>query len=190
MSDRPVRPVGRVFLTHAPNQPEGKVERLGSLAHELTHVAAGDSYRNTDILLLCRGNLGKEEMRALAHERAAHAAELKGLLTDDMVTPRQRQLIDNKIDYLTKPGQLGKYVGGFKTQLLAENPEKAQALTELAKEEMHTSASLVEYDTVLTQLLVYLHAWQVPHAHPFHQRVRVLAEAQRNDRAEAARADA
>ncbi|MFD3802128.1 DUF4157 domain-containing protein [Streptomyces sp. NPDC058611] len=173
---------GRYTMNHAVNQTEGRTERLGSLAHELTHVAAGESYHNTAILLLCDSGLDKEQMRAIALERAGHARALKGLLTDDMVTGRQRSLIENKLEYMTKNGQMGKYVAGFKAKLNAEDETRTQMLEALAREESEASASLVEYDTVLTQLLVYLHSWRVPVDHPFYREVRRLAQAQREGR--------
>lgn len=172
----------RYRMTHAVNQTEGKVERLGSLAHELTHVAAGESYDNTAILLLCRSDLTEGQMRELAQERAGHAGRLKGLLGGTPVTARQRSLIENKLEYITKRGQLGKYVQGFRAALVAENEEKERMLQRLVDQDGGECASLVEYDTVLTQLLVYLHSWNVPADEPFHREVRRLAQIQRAGR--------
>ncbi|WP_240979251.1 DUF4157 domain-containing protein [Streptomyces sp. HNM0574] len=163
--------------------PEGRVERLGALAHELTHVAAGESYRNTSILLLCRQGLGKQEMLHLAKERAGQVRHLKSLVTDDMVTGRQHMLLDNKLDYMVRPTRLAGYVMSFKEQLKAEiGEERHTELMEIAHEEMADSATLVEFDTVLTQLLVFLHSWNVPESHPFYQEVQRLARVQRNSR--------
>lgn len=174
---------GDYRMKHELNQSEGKIERLGSLAHELTHVAAGESYDNTSILLLCQRGLSKQEMLKLAKERAGHARNLTSLLTDDMVTSRQQDLIENKIAYTTRSGRMLSYIGSFKAQLKSEvGEEQFKELEEVAMEEMEDSATLVEYDTVLTQLLVYLHSWEVPENHPFYKEVRRLAQAQRNSR--------
>lgn len=174
-------------MTHALEQPGGKVERLGSLAHEMTHVAAGESFRNTDILLLCRSGLTREQMEEIARNRADDADNLKGLLDEDMLNAEQRELITFKLAYLTKPGQFRKYVENFMERLNTEDATRARMLHDIAKgPNAAQAASLVEYDTVLTQLLVYLHSWGVPADNAFHAEVRRLAAAQQLARTEAA----
>ncbi len=167
-------------MRHLLSQPQGRVERLGSLAHEMTHVDVGEAYGNTELLLICRRGMTAHQMVALAEERAAKITGLRGLLDDGVTaTPGRRQLVDNKLDYVTRPGQLGKYIVGPGAGL---DPDQKKILLDVVKRAEAKSTALVEYDTVLTQLLVYLHSWGVPQTHLFYQRVLELAAEQHAER--------
>ena len=61
-----------------------------------------------------------------------------------------------------------------------------QRLLEIEALSAPNSSTLVEYDTVVTQLLVYLHRWGVPQTDPLYTAVAQLATELRNDRRAAA----
>ncbi|MFE2382134.1 eCIS core domain-containing protein [Streptomyces misionensis] len=178
-------------MRHAVYQGQGTTERLGSLAHELTHVDAGESYANTAILLLLRRGLGDDEIRRLAEERNAEIDLLKNLLEQDggTLTAAQSDLFRAKLDYASDPQKgVGRYAASFKSHGKIDEPTY-QYLMRVELLTAKKSSVLVEYDTVITQLLVYLHRWGVAHDHPLYAEVARLAARLRSDRADAATAD-
>ncbi|MFG3360085.1 eCIS core domain-containing protein [Streptomyces griseofuscus] len=172
-------------LRHMMAQPEGATGRLGSLAHELTHVDAGESFDNTQILLLLRQNLADAEITALAKERKARVDALRGLLAGDgTLTDDQKDLFASKLRYATDPSKgVGRYAANFKSKLDAATHQR---LLEIEALSAPNSSTLVEYDTVVTQLLVYLHRWGVPQTDPLYTALTQLATELRNDRRAAA----
>ncbi|MEU6464136.1 DUF4157 domain-containing protein [Streptomyces sp. NPDC046976] len=172
-------------LKHTMAQAGGATERLGSLAHELTHVDAGESFDNTQILLLLRQNLADADITALAKERKARVDALLGLLAgNETLTDAQQDLFTFKLKYATDPDKgVGRYAAAFKKKLDAAT---YQRLLEIEALSAPNSSALVEYDTVVNQLLVYLHRWGVPQTDPLHTAVAQLATELRNDRRAAA----
>ncbi|MFY4720726.1 DUF4157 domain-containing protein [Streptomyces sp. LaBMicrA B280] len=172
-------------LKHMMAQGEGATERLGSLAHELTHVDAGESFDNTQILLLSRRNLADADIKALATERKARVDALQALLhRSGALTPDQANLFESKLTYATDPAKgVGRYAAQFKDKLDAATHQRLMEIEGLTSP---NSSTLVEYDTVVTQLLVYLHRWGVPQTDPLYTAVTQLATELRNDRRAAA----
>ncbi|WDO05083.1 DUF4157 domain-containing protein [Streptomyces murinus] len=172
-------------LRHTMAQAGGATERLGSLAHELTHVDAGESFDNTQILLLLRQNLADADITALAKERKARVDALLGLLAgNETLTDAQKDLFAFKLRYATDPNKgVGRYAASFKKKLDAAT---YQRLLEIEALSAPNSSTLVEYDTVVTQLLVYLHRWGVPQTDPLYTAVAQLATELRDDRRAAA----
>ncbi|MFH7339651.1 DUF4157 domain-containing protein [Streptomyces sp. KHY 26] len=174
-------------LKHMMSQPAGATERLGSLAHELTHVDAGESYDNTPVLLLLRQDLGDAEIRELARERSARVRSLEGLLERSAtLDAEQRALFAAKLRYATDPAKgVGRYAAMFRTsgKIDEDTHRRLQEIENLSKP--HSSV-LVEYDTVVTQLLVYLHRWGIAQEDPLHAAVARLADELRTERRSAA----
>ncbi|MEU3536299.1 MULTISPECIES: DUF4157 domain-containing protein [Streptomyces] len=172
-------------LKHMMAQGDGATERLGSLAHELTHVDAGESFDNTQILLLLRPDLADADITALAKERRARVDALKALAKrDGTLTSAQQDLFEDKLKYATHPAKgVGRYAAFFKDKL---DPATHQRLLDIEDLTSPNSSTLVEYDTVVTQLLVYLHRWGVPQADPLYTAVTQLATELRDDRRAAA----
>ncbi len=172
-------------LKHMMVQGDGATERLGSLAHELTHVDAGESFGNTQILLLLRQNLADAEITALATQRKGRVDTLQALLdSDGTLTEDQKNLFRSKLTYATDPAKgVGRYAMLFKGKL---DDATYQRLMQIEKLSAPNSSTLVEYDTVVSQLLVYLHRWGVDPANPLYTAVTQLATELRNDRRAAA----
>jgi hypothetical protein len=178
-------------MTHAMNQPGGATERLGSLAHELTHVDAGESYANTAILLLMRPGLSDPDIKSLVADRKARIGQLRALLgSSPALNPGQKQLVGGKLHYAEDPGKgVGRYAVQFHASRKIDDPtfHRLKQIEDLAKPD---SSVLVEYDTVITQILVYLHQWQVDQQDPLYVAVMNLAGQLRRDRAAARSAGA
>ncbi|MEU5795381.1 DUF4157 domain-containing protein [Streptomyces sp. NPDC047813] len=172
-------------LKHMMVQADGATERLGSLAHELTHVDAGESFGNTQILLLLRQNLADAEITALAARRKSRVDALGALLdSDGTLSDDQKSLFASKLRYATDPAKgVGRYAMLFKDKL---DTATQQRLLEIETLSAPNSSTLVEYDTVVTQLLVYLHRWGADPASPLYRAVTQLATELRADRRAAA----
>jgi len=170
-------------MRHMLHQTSGATERIGSLAHELTHVDSGETYANTEILLLMRRNLGDGEIRQLVGQRRADIDRLNTLLAQSQsLTDRQRELFDAKVKYAVEPMKgVGRYAALFKSSGKIDDPT-FQRLTHIEQLSAPNSSLLVEYDPVVTQLLVYLQRWGVGQQDPLHAEVMRIAGRLRNDR--------
>ncbi|MFG2536992.1 hypothetical protein ACGFU4_17245 [Streptomyces sp. NPDC048511] len=150
---------------------------LGHIAHELTHVAAHQAFGSSPVMELVRSGATDQEVAALATERQQTLADLKAALAgngefDDF----QRDMLEEKLVYGAQPEKLEQYASSF---------EKARKITAAQKERLvgwgkaagSASGTLVEYDTVLNQMLIYLHMWQTSQDNPFYVRLRAAAQA-------------
>lgn len=168
-------------VANPPNHPGGTAERLGSLAHELTHVDAGEAYNNTDILLLYGQGLNNNQVVQLATDRRATLDNLINLLdTHQGLTWDQRDLFGKKLKYAGEKSLL-KYAADFRVRDLIDVPTYNQ-LRQIDALTAGNSGLLVEYDTVINQLLIYLHMWGVPQDSPLYVEVLRVAEQQRQER--------
>jgi hypothetical protein len=168
---------------HTIRQAHGATERLGSLAHELTHVDAGEAYGNSDILLLFSPSLTDEEVKSLTAERLATIERLRGLLAaSGALNADQQGLVKFKLDYATdrRKGVL-VYADNY---LMAKKIDQAQyeRLKHIDELSAPHSSVLVEYDPIFTQILVYLHQWGVDQADPFYDAVMREATRLRTER--------
>ncbi|MYQ42399.1 hypothetical protein B046DRAFT_05823 [Streptomyces sp. LamerLS-316] len=150
---------------------------LGHIAHELTHVAAHQAFGSSPVMELVQSGATDQEVAALARERQQTLAELKAALAgsaefDDF----QRDMLEEKLVYGAQPLKLELYASTF---------EKAGKITAAQKERLvgwgtaagNASGTLVEYDTVLNQMLIYLHMWRTSQDNPFYVLLRKAAQA-------------
>uniref|UniRef100_A0AAU3HYM8 Uncharacterized protein n=1 Tax=Streptomyces sp. NBC_01393 TaxID=2903851 RepID=A0AAU3HYM8_9ACTN len=160
---------------------------LGHIAHELTHVAAHQAFGSSPVMELVQSGATDEEVAALAAERKQSLADLKAALAgnpefDDF----QQGMLEEKLGYGAQPQKLEQYASSF---------EKAGKITAAQKEQLvgwgsaagDASGTLVEYDTVLNQMLIYLHMWQTSQDNPFYVRLRAAAQAAYDRRSRARR---
>lgn len=160
---------------------------LGHIAHELTHVAAHQAFGSSPVMELVQSGATDQEVAALAEERTRTLAHLKADLAgsaefDDF----QQSMLDEKLVYGAQPEKLELYAYSF---------EKAGKITAAQKERLigwgkaagNASGTLVEYDTVLNQMLIYLHMWQISQDNPFYVRLRAAAQAAFDRRSRALR---
>ncbi|MFJ5030231.1 DUF4157 domain-containing protein [Streptomyces sp. NPDC088560] len=173
-------------MKHALSQSAGATERLGSLAHELTHVDAGETYGNSEILLLLRQGLSDDEIRNLARDRTAQIDSLKTLLNQSQaLTAEQKDLFAAKLQYAVEPMKgVGRYATLFKSSGKIDDATH-ERLMHIERLTAPNSSVVVEYDTVVTQLLVYLHRWGVDQREPLYAAVTELATRLRADRSAA-----
>lgn len=171
----------RYTVNHSLSQADGEAERLGSLAHELTHVAGSEAYDNTQIMLLVDSGLSEDQMVRIAERRIRTVADLEQKLEQQSdVNPRQLALINSKLQY-AKGQKLLIYASSYEKSGKIDTATGAR-LKSLAARIGEGNSVLVEYDTVLTQLLVYMHQWKIPQSNPFYSEVREAAQQAGNER--------
>ncbi|MFH8493792.1 hypothetical protein [Streptomyces coeruleorubidus] len=149
---------------------------LGHIAHELTHVAAHQAFGSSPVMELVRSGATDEEVAALAAERKKALGELKAALTgnpefDDF----QQGMLEEKLVYGAQPHKLERYAEAFEKagKITAEQKERLVGWGRAAGD---ASGALVEYDTVLNQMLIYLHMWRTSQDNPFYVRLREAAQ--------------
>lgn len=175
-------------VNHGLNQNLGTTERIGSLAHEMTHVASGESFDNTGSFLMYSKALSQQELNTLGQKRAQEVQALNALLqTDDTFDSKQKALLQDKINYGFED-KLLLYAARFDDAGIArlkDDPndakglkyrQDAQAMMAAAQAAPGQSSVFIEYDTVMNQMLIYLHKWGIPTNNPFYAKLRQVAE--------------
>ncbi|WP_345144606.1 hypothetical protein [Dactylosporangium darangshiense] len=167
---KPNAPAKEFTLRPLMNGYGGTAGMLGHLAHELTHAAAHRAYRNTPAMLLFDRRATPERVSAIANARIATLRRLDHLLAahQDAFTAVQHVMLRSRLDYGSRPLQVDRY---------AANLLAAKRIDQATRNQMRVwdqaagenSGVLVEYDTVLHQILVYLHVWRIPQKNPFYQ---------------------
>ncbi|MFJ6573538.1 hypothetical protein ACIQNU_39650 [Streptomyces sp. NPDC091292] len=158
---------------------------LGHIAHEFTHVAAHQAFGSSPVMELVRSGATDAEVGALAAERRRTLNDLKAALAGDReFSEFQQTMLEEKLVYGAQPHTLERYANNF---------ERAGKITTAQKERLvgwgkaagDASGTLVEYDTVLNQMLIYLHMWQTSQNNPFYVRLRAAAQAAYERRSDA-----
>ncbi|MFD1152019.1 eCIS core domain-containing protein [Saccharothrix hoggarensis] len=173
---------GKYTLKNMSNPPLGTTERLGALTHELTHVDAGEAYANTEILLLFQRGATDDQVAQLAVGRKNEIELLRTRLHQFAgLDNSQRRLFEGKLDYTLSKTRLMSYALSFKEKEKIDQAtfDRIVHLDTLTKP---NSGLLVEYDTVINQLLIYLHRWGVDPAEPLYVETRRIAGQQRGER--------
>ncbi|KIF67429.1 hypothetical protein HY68_00400, partial [Streptomyces sp. AcH 505] len=150
---------------------------LGHIAHELTHVAAHQAFGSSAVMELVRSGATDAEVAALAAERKRTLGELTAALAGDPeFSEFQHELLEEKLVYGAQPHKLEQYASSFEWagKITAAQKERLVGWGKAAGE---ASGTLVEYDTVLNQMLIYLHMWQTSQDNPFYVRLREAAQA-------------
>ncbi|WP_435188369.1 eCIS core domain-containing protein [Streptomyces sp. bgisy126] len=166
---------------------------LGHMAHELTHVAAHQAYDATDLMLLAPYASTPEAVGEIARNRKTTLGSLAGALEKEkaLFNPIQYSLLAEKVAYGGQLGKVEAYANAFHKagMLSAEDREMAIGWDRAAGD---ASGTLVEYDTVLNQMLIYLHLWETPVTGEFYTLLREAADRAATERAtaRAARLDA
>ncbi|MEE1805197.1 DUF4157 domain-containing protein [Streptomyces sp. BE133] len=169
---------GPAFTFNVDTQARGGTSfLLGHIAHELTHVAAHQAFGSSPVMELVQSGATNEEVAALAAERKQALSDLKSELAGNPEFDEfQQGMLEEKLVYGAQPHKLERYADSF---------EKAGKITAAQKERLvgwgkaagDASGTLVEYDTVLNQMLIYLHMWQIDQHNPFYVRLRAVAQA-------------
>jgi len=184
-------------VTHSLNQGLGTTERLGSLTHELTHVSSGESFNNTKAFLLYDTALTADQVVALAQARVTKVQRLEALYRNDQAFSNdQKALLASKINY-AKESKVGLYGGKFddaSKERLKTDPNDpvgiqyrmvSDQLLAVSKAVPVGNSTLIEYDTVMNQMLIYMHMWHIPQNNQFYTELRRVAEEAAQARANA-----
>lgn len=172
----------KYVVNHKMTQPGGTTERLGSLMHELTHVTAGETFHSLPLLLLVKQPQRRadfpgatQEAVSLLQHRTKVVTELNRLTeSDESLNETQRALVKAKLSY-AGGNKLGAYMTTFKSQLPPLVYEWLNGMM-MKPEILMNSGTLVEYDSVMNQILMYLHQWQVPQESPLYSKVIEAAQ--------------
>ena len=157
-------------VNHSLDARLGTADRLGSLTHELTHVSASETFSNTPLFLLFQEGASDEEIKGLSDTRTAYLEELEALaLADTTLTESQKDLIKEKVQYPKK--ELKYYLGRFRSQLDDEIFTQLERLSEQG-----VTNTVNEFDTVINQMLMYAHIWQLPPRNRFYRRLTDVAQ--------------
>jgi hypothetical protein len=167
----------RRYAFHVDTEARGGTSfLLGHMAHELTHISAHQAFDSTDVMLLLPIDSTDQQVAATAQRRKGVLADLASALEGEehLFHSEQHGLLKEKVDYGGELGKVRRYADNLHRngQLTGEEFEKLKRWDELAGD---ASGTLVEYDTVLNQMLVYLHLWKTPQESTFYRKLRAAA---------------
>ncbi|MDF2662638.1 MAG: hypothetical protein K0Q94_5429 [Paenibacillus sp.] len=168
----------KYVVNHNMNAPGGSSERLGSLAHELTHVSISEQFDNTALFFAFDKDASVDEVMNLVEKRRGDLDALLALLDPKDFTKEQVRLLNSKLAYPRKGGPAGvqRYIDSFYTskKITREQKEKAEALVARGMDN-----TVIEFDTVINQMLIYMQQWKTPQDNAFYAKLmEVATEAQ------------
>lgn len=163
---------GGYVVQYGQNQPDDI--RLGTMVHELTHVASAQAFGNTPLMFSYPRGKSKAEIQDIMDDRMTDMRGLIGLANSSSLNAYQKHwIIDDKLEYsLQKDGKVIMALGAVK-----DTDDDAKLHFELAQEIGGLSQVLWEYETVLNQILVYLAHWEIDPGDAFYKKVQALAGA-------------
>lgn len=155
------------FVMNNPNKSWGSGERLGSLAHELTHISLSESYENTKMMWAFLADLPDEQVRAKSTRRVRELDELLTLVDGiPQLLDAQKNLIRGQLEYAKRDNLMADEA--------ALDEGELTRFRKLNGEGVNWS-SLVEFDTNINQCLIYMATWGVPPAQAFHAKLIKVA---------------
>ncbi|MGH3624008.1 MAG: DUF4157 domain-containing protein [Sciscionella sp.] len=156
----------------------GSAERAGYFAHEMTHVAAHEAFDNTALMLLFPPDIQDDELRDLIQRRADTVDQLRTAFEANQAafTPTQQSLIESKLTYGSSPTRVQHYIANFQAagKIDQATVDRISHWVTIAGDR---TGLMVEYDTVLNQMLVYLQLWGIDPSNAFYVRLRQAAQA-------------
>ncbi|MFC1960166.1 hypothetical protein ACFLYO_05610 [Chloroflexota bacterium] len=161
-------------LTHSLDQPGGEKERLGSLAHELTHISVAETYENSHLLLAFGSNTSDETILKMHEQRKANLEQVQELVKTNAggtFSSGQVNMVVKKANY-PKEGKITKYLEQFKPLIGEELHDHILALVNSD----HLDATIIEYDTVINQMTLWMHLWSVSLDNPTYAYLLELAK--------------
>ena len=157
-------------VKHGAFQANGRVIRLGTLFHELTHVAVSEAFKNTSIMLAISPSATDTDMLQLATRNKASLTRIKNLVPSSGLLAWQQSEVLIKVDYPFGP-IFSKYL---QICLVQDGPVMHARLNGLAVT-YGVKAELNEFDTVINQMALWCHLWKLPATNPL--MTELLAEA-------------
>ena len=163
----------KYVLAHAMTQINGKSIRLGSMLHELTHLSIAESFDNTVIMLACPRGCTDQDWINLCTKRHAGILSLQRKIKASTLSDWQIQELMEKSEYAIG-GKFKSYLTillNWKNRTIIDpsgnkvpagkSKDKYDRLLALFNAGSIKS-ELVEYDTVINQMLVWCFLWHVP----------------------------
>ncbi len=160
----------------AMEQGQGSAERMSSIVHELTHVATQEKFANTPIHLAFDRGASEGDILALSAKRTDDLGDLEAALDAPGTkwTPGQRGVLLSKIKYpVGGKNTLGSYATTFHKKGEITDTERDTILDLEAKGANNT---LIEFDTVVNQMMFLMSAWAVSATDPFYTVLKRVAQ--------------
>ena len=174
-------------LKHNLNQGLGRRFRLGSLAHELTHLSNAETFGNTVLIFAIDPSASDKQIVNLAKIRRSHLLGLQALLAFTPSTEISYTLkneIQTKLEYPLS-GKLGIYLSNFQKQM--ENTTEGIAyrtrISDLYTKGL-VDCELIEYDSVINQIMLWCHLYKVKLDNKFYKQIQTCAQLAYNYRAD------
>jgi hypothetical protein len=164
----------KYVVTHNLNAPDGSAERLGSLTHELTHVSVSETFDNSALFLAFKTGASDQEIVQLSSKRTEQLKTLLALMERSRrFNDSQKSLLRNKITYPYGPekGDIGRYLNSMKDKIPAPLRLRLQGLLPQG-----INNSLIEFDTVINQMMIYMHLWEIPQDDAFYAKLTEIAQ--------------
>jgi hypothetical protein len=162
----------------------GDAERLGTLVHEMTHISVGKSYNNTKAFLSYAKNTTVPQIIALSDLRTKRINNLKALLAADKTFSNpQRNKITEQLNYALSQDKMENYMNIATKDKTPESIAAANNInTAIVQSNGRLNLTIVEYDTVINQIMVYMHIWDMPQNNAFYTKLRDAAQEAFNQR--------
>ncbi|MEM7797614.1 MAG: hypothetical protein AAF633_00365 [Chloroflexota bacterium] len=165
---------------HFMNTPLGSAERLGSLTHELTHVSVGEKFKNSGLFLAFKREATDDEILGLSRKRTQQCQELLALAeASDHFDGDQKNLLFSKIKY-PYDGYKGDITRYIKPVNIDPESELAERIRNLAAQGLNNT--VIEFDTVINQMMMYMNQWKVPNDNEFYVKLKAVAQEAYNHR--------
>lgn len=155
------------------NQAEGTPERQSSLVHEMTHIATQEAFGNTVIHLAFKKGATDVEVLKLSVDRTAQVYALKNALDSCAATfsPGQMRVLDEKVLYPVEgKNTLKSYADTFKNTMTDAEYQRINGLVTAG-----ANNTLIEFDTVINQMLFLMTMWKIPATNPFYAALKPVA---------------
>ncbi|MFB8788168.1 MAG: DUF4157 domain-containing protein [Potamolinea sp.] len=163
----------------AARQGAGSSAALASLAHELTHITVDQTFNNTFMMSIAQADevhIQQEGVHRTGLTNALKAAR-GSLLT--LLNTQQMGEVNNKLDYMSDQNQLVQYVDrakAYPVQSGVTTARSGQIEGYVAAGAGNVGNNMVEYDAVITQLLVLMYQWNIPTNNQFYTELRRVAQ--------------
>jgi hypothetical protein len=156
--------------------PEGSPERISSLVHEMTHVAVQEKFQNTALHLAFKKETSDGDIKALSDKRTKQLKNLEQCLekTKQNWTDGQYQLLRGKILYPTDSNRTPERYALSLKEAKKITEEEYNNVVRWIK--MGVNNTIIEFDTVINQMMYLMTAWKVDPENEFYKKLREIAE--------------
>ena len=157
------------------NQSGGSAVRISSLLHEMTHIATQEAFQNTPIHLAFNRNATDQQILDLSTRRTGQITQLETALNTTKAYWSQPQyaVLMEKTKY---PVEGRHTLASYANTFLNNDTWRAEHTRMLDLQARGANNTLVEFDTVINQMLYMMQAWNVPNDNAFYTTLSTIAE--------------